>query len=71
MMNFFNRAITSIKRQPGKNLIFLLLIFILGNLMVGAIAVHQAVGNVNRGLRANIPAVVTIGMTFAHQILLI
>ena len=59
-MNFFKRAIISIKRRPGKTVILLLLVFILGNIISGAISIQQAVGNTEANLRRNLPAVATI-----------
>ena len=59
-MNFLKRAIISIKRRPGKTIILLLLVFILGNIISGAISVQQAVENTESNLRRNLPAVVTI-----------
>jgi len=59
-MNFLKRAIISIKRRPGKTVILLLLVFILGNIISGAISIQQAVGNTEANLRRNLPAVATL-----------
>jgi len=58
-MNFFKRALTSIQRRPGKTVILLLLVFILGTVISGAIAVEGAVSNTNRNLRHNLRPIVT------------
>jgi len=58
-MNFFKRALTSIQRRPGKTIILLLLVFILGTVISGAIAVEGAVSNTNRNLRHNLRPIVT------------
>jgi len=63
-MNFFKRAATSIIRRPGKTVILLLLVFILGAVMAGAIAVEHAISNTHANLRANMPAVVTTYFDF-------
>lgn len=58
-MNFFKRATISILRRPGKTIILLLLVFILGTVIAGAIAVEGAISNTDANLRANMPAIVT------------
>jgi putative ABC transport system permease protein len=42
-MNFAKRAVLSITRRPGKSLILFLVIFIIGNLIAGTVAVRQAI----------------------------
>lgn len=59
-MNFFKRAITSVQRRPGKSLILLLLVFVLGTIISGAISVGQAVGNTETALRRRLPAIVSL-----------
>lgn len=58
-MNFFKRATTSILRRPGKTVILLLLIFILGTVISGAISVNGAVGNTEANLRRGMRPIVT------------
>ena len=58
-MNFFKRAITSIMRRPGKTLTLLLLIFILGTMISGAIAARGAINNTEANLRRNMRPLVT------------
>ena len=53
-MSFFKRAVTRIKRKAGKTAILLILVFILGSVVVGAIAVHEAITNTDANLRRNI-----------------
>ena len=50
-MNFFKRATTSISRQLGKTIILLLLVFILGTVISGAISAVTAINNTNTNLR--------------------
>ncbi|MCL2559423.1 MAG: FtsX-like permease family protein [Turicibacter sp.] len=58
-MNFFKRATTSILRRPGKSVILLLLIFILGTVISGALAVEGAVSNTEENLRRGMRPIVT------------
>jgi putative ABC transport system permease protein len=66
-MNFFKRATTSILRRPGKTVILLLLIFILGTVISGAIAVRGAVSNTDANLRREMRPLVTFSPDYeAH-----
>lgn len=60
-MNFLKRAVTSISRRPGKTIILLILIFILGSIIAGAISVEGAITNTETNLRRNMPSIVSIG----------
>lgn len=55
-MNFFKRAVLSTIRKKGKSLILLIVIFILGNLMAGSIAVRQATLNVEASIKNRLGA---------------
>jgi len=59
-MNFFKRGTTSIIRRPGKTIILLLLVFILGSVIAGAIAVEGAISNTDANLRRNMQPIVSI-----------
>ena len=59
-MNFFKRATTSIIRRPGKTVILLLLVFILGSVIAGAISVEGAISNTDANLRRNMQPIVSI-----------
>lgn len=48
------------KRRPGKTLVLIGLLFILGNVISGAISIQQAVQNTDTNLRASLSAVATI-----------
>ena len=61
-MNFFKRATTSIIRRPGKTIILLLLVFILGSVIAGAISVEGAISNTDANLRRNMQPLLSIGM---------
>ena len=58
-MNFYKRAITSIKRRPGKSVILLMLVFILGTVITGAIAVENAINNTDANLRNGMRPIVS------------
>ena len=60
-MNFFKRATTSILRRSGKTIILLLLVFILGTVIAGAISVRGAINNTDANLRRRMPPIVSIG----------
>ena len=55
-MNFFNRALLSVKRKLGKSLILFVVVFILGNIIAGAISVRQAVNNSDENIRKSLGA---------------
>ena len=59
-MNNLKRAFISLSRQPIKSGIFLLLVFILGVLIAGAISVNHAIMHTNHNLRNRMPAVAMI-----------
>ena len=61
-MNFFKRATTSILRRPGKSIILLLLVFILGSVIAGAISVEGAISNTDANLRRSMQPLVTVGL---------
>ena len=59
-MNFFKRATTSILRRPGKTIILLLLVFILGSVIAGAISVEGAISNTDANLRRSMQPIASI-----------
>ena len=61
-MNFLNRSFASIVRNPGKAILLLLIIFILGCVISGAISVSQAIQNTDSNIRAAFPPIVTVEM---------
>lgn len=63
-MNFIKRALLGITRKKGKSLILLAVIFILGNLISGAISIQQATGNVEESIKDKLGAAATIEMDF-------
>ncbi|MCL1949034.1 MAG: ABC transporter permease [Turicibacter sp.] len=61
-MNYMKRAMTSIKRKPGKSAALLVLLFVLENLIAGAISIQTAVENTQTNLMASLPTVANIRM---------
>ncbi|MCL1790024.1 MAG: hypothetical protein FWG40_01485 [Peptococcaceae bacterium] len=59
-MNAVKRAIASVIRKPGKTAILLVIIFILGNIIAGAVSVRHAVDNAEVALRAKMSPVAAI-----------
>jgi len=59
-MNNWQRAKISIFRQPVKTVILLVLVFVLGSLMAGAIAVTSAIESVELAARRRMPPIVRI-----------
>jgi len=59
-MNFLKRAVTSILRRPGKSVILLLLVFILGTVIMGAISAKGAIANTDANLRRRMLLIVSI-----------
>lgn len=64
-MNFFKRAIYSITRKKGKSLILLVIIFILGNIMAGSVAIKQATENVENNIKTSMGGSATV--EFDHE----
>ncbi|MBO1003910.1 ABC transporter permease [Pseudogracilibacillus auburnensis] len=63
-MNFLKRGFLSITRKKGKSLILLAVIFILGNLIAGAISIQQATGNVEKNIKERLGAAATVELDY-------
>ena len=63
-MNFVKRAWTSVKRRVGKTVILLILVFILGNVIAGAISIQQAVENTDKNIRKSLGGYVTAELDY-------
>lgn len=63
-MNFVKRALISIRRRPLKPILLFLIIFILANVMAGALAIRQASDNVKRTIIERVPAVLKADMDY-------
>jgi len=64
-MNYINRAIKSIQRKLGKSLLLLTLVFILGTIIIGAIAIERAVNNTKANLLNQMRPLLTFDMDMA------
>lgn len=63
-MNFVKRGLISVVRRKAKSIILLILIFILGNVIAGAISIEQAVKNTEENIRKQIGGVATIEIDY-------
>lgn len=63
-MNFIKRGLTSIARRKSKSIILLILIFILGNVIAGAISIEQAVKNTEKNIRNQIGGIATVEVDY-------
>jgi len=61
-MDYYNRALKSIQKRPGKSLLLLMLVFILGTIIIGAIAVERAVTNTEANLRNQMRPLISFDM---------
>lgn len=59
-MNFLQRALKSVTRRKGKSLILFLVIFVLGNVIAGAVAIQQSTTNVEKETKRKMGAVATV-----------
>ena len=59
-MNFIKRAFITVKRTPIKTLILLILIFLLGTLLSGAISIRQGIYKTEANIRTQIPPITTL-----------
>lgn len=66
-MNFLKRALLSTVRKKGKSIILLVVIFILGNLMAGSIAVRQATINVEKTMKSQLGAEAMVQFDWDHK----
>lgn len=63
-MNFIKRGFLGITRKKGKSLILLAVIFILGNLISGAISIQQATGNVESTIKDRLGTAATVDVDY-------
>ncbi|MBO0444891.1 hypothetical protein IGJ55_000577 [Enterococcus sp. AZ170] len=64
-MNYWNRAICSVTRRKGKSVILFAVIFILGNVIAGSIAIQQSTANVEKKIKHDLGA--TVSVDFDYQ----
>lgn len=63
-MNFLKRAWLSVTRRKGKSLILFAVIFILGNVIAGAIAIQQSTNNVEKNVKKQLGATATLEVDY-------
>lgn len=63
-MNFLKRALYSVMRRKGKSLILFLVVFVLGNVIAGSVAIRQSAANVEDSVKADLGAVATLVVDF-------
>lgn len=63
-MNFLQRALKSVTRKKGRSIILFLVIFILGNVIAGSVAIEQSTKNVEKETKRQMGATATIAMDY-------
>ena len=63
-MNFWQRGLKSVTRRKGRSFIVFLVIFILGNVMAGAVSIQQSTKNVEIETKKQMGAQATIDMDY-------
>ncbi|UUX33135.1 FtsX-like permease family protein [Fundicoccus culcitae] len=59
-MNFFQRAMCSVTRRKSKSLILFLIVFVLGNIIAGSVAIYQASMNVEAYTKERLGSIATL-----------
>jgi len=67
-MNFFKRAITSVTRKAGKTTILLALVFVLGNVIAGAVTIEQSIRNTEESVTKGMVPVASIDIDYSKNI---
>ena len=67
-MNFFRRAIANITRKPVKTIILLLLVFVLGNVIAGAVTIEQSIRNTEESVTKGMTPVATVEIDYRKEI---
>lgn len=60
-MNFIKRGLASVTRRKGKSLILFAVIFVLGNVIAGAISIQQATKSVEQNIKKELGGKATVG----------
>lgn len=63
-MNYWNRALCSVSRRKGKSIILFSVIFILGNVIAGSIAIQQSTNNVEKKIKHQLGATVSVDLDY-------
>ena len=63
-MKFWQRALKSVTRRKGRSFILFLVIFILGNVIAGSVAIQQSTQNVEKETKRQMGARATVDMDY-------
>ncbi|WP_086312937.1 hypothetical protein A5821_000508 [Enterococcus sp. 7F3_DIV0205] len=66
-MNFIKRALCSVTRKKGKSLILFAVIFVLGNVIAGSIAIQQSTQNVEKSVKKQLGGTATIQLDYENN----
>ncbi|MEI5988713.1 hypothetical protein A5881_000200 [Enterococcus termitis] len=66
-MNFMKRALCSVTRKKGKSLILFAVIFVLGNVIAGSIAIQQSTQNVEKSVKKQLGGLATIQLDYENN----
>jgi len=66
-MNFGKRALRSVIRKKGKSLILFAVIFVLGNVIAGSIAIQQSTQNVEKHIKKQLGATATVDFDYENH----
>lgn len=66
-VNFINRALCSVTRKKGKSLILFAVIFVLGNVIAGSIAIQQSTQNVEKSVKKQLGGTATIQLDYENN----
>ncbi|MGC6769992.1 ABC transporter permease [Enterococcus sp. LJL51] len=66
-MNFVKRALFSVSRRKGKSILLFAVIFILGNVIAGAIAIQQSTANVEKNVKRQMGAMATVELDYENN----
>ena len=65
-MNYLKRAWLSVTRRMGKSLLLFIIIFILSNVIAGAVSIQQATQNVEKTIKNKMGATVTLRLDYEN-----
>ncbi|OJG69011.1 hypothetical protein RV09_GL000410 [Enterococcus moraviensis] len=66
-VNFIKRALCSVTRKKGKSLILFAVIFVLGNVIAGSIAIQQSTQNVEKSVKKQLGAMATVQLDYENN----
>ncbi|MGM0217019.1 FtsX-like permease family protein [Enterococcus sp. AZ126] len=66
-MSFIKRALFSVTRKKGKSLILFAVIFVLGNVIAGSIAIQQSTQNVEKSVKKQLGGMATIQLDYENN----